>query len=224
VTCLVGQTVSVAVTASGDPGRDAPGVTFAASDESVRVSPSGAALALTCVTPGTAAVTATSGLQSVTDSVPVTVTPLVPLDVSLEPARLACVLGESAPVHVRVAGSRTGRPTLSASSADANVRVSTGGASAVVQCASPGSARVTVTAVDGRQRGDATLPVAVTLRPQTVVLFATPKFIPDFSNPGPAVDEFLAHYEPLASRAAETIVSSTTCTPSPLTAASTSTT
>ena len=57
-------------------------------------------------------VVATSGTQTVTDSVAVTVTPVVPLAVSLEPARLECLLGESAVVRVRVAGSRSGRPAL----------------------------------------------------------------------------------------------------------------
>jgi hypothetical protein len=42
--------------------------------------------------------------------------------------------------------------------------------------------------------------------PQTVVLFATPKFVADFADPGPSVDRFLAQYEPLTSRAAETVV------------------
>jgi hypothetical protein len=76
----------------------------------------------------------------------------------------------------------------------------------VVQCAEPGDAAVTVTAVDGRQVGSATLPVAVTLRPQTLVLFATPKFVTDFADPAPSVDRFLAHYEPLVARAETTIV------------------
>ena len=44
------------------------------------------------------------------------------------------------------------------------------------------------------------------MRPQTVVLFATPKIIADFGNPAPDVAAFLAHYEPLTSRAAETIL------------------
>lgn len=44
------------------------------------------------------------------------------------------------------------------------------------------------------------------MRPQTVVLFATPKMIPDFTNPEADVARFLDHYEPLTSRASETIV------------------
>lgn len=44
------------------------------------------------------------------------------------------------------------------------------------------------------------------MRPQTVVLFATPKIIADFANPQPSIDQFLRHYEPLTTRAAETIV------------------
>jgi hypothetical protein len=38
------------------------------------------------------------------------------------------------------------------------------------------------------------------------VLLVTPKMIPDFANPEVAVAEFLEHYKPLTSRAAETIV------------------
>jgi hypothetical protein len=42
--------------------------------------------------------------------------------------------------------------------------------------------------------------------PQTLVLFATPKFVADFADPGPSVDRFLANYEPLIARAAGTVV------------------
>ena len=45
-----------------------------------------------------------------------------------------------------------------------------------------------------------------TQRPQTVVLFATPKIIEDFANPAPSVAAFLDHYEPLISRADTTIL------------------
>ena len=43
-------------------------------------------------------------------------------------------------------------------------------------------------------------------RPQTVVLFATPKIIEDFANPAPSVAAFLDHYEPLIARADTTIL------------------
>jgi hypothetical protein len=42
--------------------------------------------------------------------------------------------------------------------------------------------------------------------PQTVVLFATPKALPDFAEPDSGVARFLRHYAPLTSRAAEVIV------------------
>ena len=42
--------------------------------------------------------------------------------------------------------------------------------------------------------------------PKTVVLFATPKIISDFANSEVDVNQFLDHYEPLISRASETIV------------------
>jgi hypothetical protein len=42
--------------------------------------------------------------------------------------------------------------------------------------------------------------------PQTVVLFATPKFMQDFAEPDSDVARFLRHYAPLTTRAAETIV------------------
>jgi hypothetical protein len=43
-------------------------------------------------------------------------------------------------------------------------------------------------------------------KPQSIVLLVTPKMIPDFDNPGPAVAAFLDHYRSLTSRGAETIV------------------
>lgn len=43
-------------------------------------------------------------------------------------------------------------------------------------------------------------------KPQSIVLLVTPKMIPDFDNPEPAVAAFLDHYNPLTSRGAETIV------------------
>lgn len=45
-----------------------------------------------------------------------------------------------------------------------------------------------------------------TMRPQTVVLFATPKILSDFSQPRAAVAAFLDNYSPLTSRAAQTIL------------------
>ena len=50
------------------------------------------------------------------------------------------------------------------------------------------------------------VPPVSTMRPQTLVLFATPKFVFDFDNPEADVDKFLRHYGSLTSRAAETIV------------------
>ena len=44
------------------------------------------------------------------------------------------------------------------------------------------------------------------MAPQTVVLFSTPKIISDFDNPAADARAFLEHYEPLTSRAAETIL------------------
>jgi len=44
------------------------------------------------------------------------------------------------------------------------------------------------------------------MRPQTVVLFATPKILSDFSHPATGVAAFLNNYAPLTSRAAQTIV------------------
>jgi len=42
--------------------------------------------------------------------------------------------------------------------------------------------------------------------PQTIVLFATPKFISDFAHPEADIARFLDHYSPLISHASETIV------------------
>ncbi len=44
------------------------------------------------------------------------------------------------------------------------------------------------------------------MRPQTVVLFATPKILSDFSHPATGVAAFLNNYSPLTSRAVQTIV------------------
>ena len=44
------------------------------------------------------------------------------------------------------------------------------------------------------------------MKPQSVVLLITPKMLPDFATPEAAVAQFLEHYRPLTSRAAETIV------------------
>ncbi|HEX9705052.1 MAG TPA: hypothetical protein VGA20_07385 [Gemmatimonadales bacterium] len=44
------------------------------------------------------------------------------------------------------------------------------------------------------------------MRPQTVVLLATPKILPDFANPEAGVASFLDHYSLLTSQASETIV------------------
>jgi hypothetical protein len=44
------------------------------------------------------------------------------------------------------------------------------------------------------------------MRPQSVVLLATPKMLSDFASPEAGVSRFLDHYAPLTSRAAETIV------------------
>ena len=50
------------------------------------------------------------------------------------------------------------------------------------------------------------LDIAGSMRPQTVVLFATPKILIDFSHPAAGVAAFLDNYSPLTSRAAQTIV------------------
>ena len=44
------------------------------------------------------------------------------------------------------------------------------------------------------------------MRPQSVVLFATPKILSDFASPAQGAAAFLDHYAPLTSRAAETIL------------------
>jgi len=44
------------------------------------------------------------------------------------------------------------------------------------------------------------------MRPQTVVLFATPKILNDFSHPAAGVAAFLDNYSSLTSRASQTIV------------------
>ena len=44
------------------------------------------------------------------------------------------------------------------------------------------------------------------MQPQSVVLLVTPKMLPDFAKPEPAIAEFFQHYNSLTSRAGETIV------------------
>ena len=56
------------------------------------------------------------------------------------------------------------------------------------------------------QTCSAPLDIPRTMRPQTVVLFATPKILSDFANPEAGVARFLDHYSPLTSRASQTIV------------------
>ncbi len=56
------------------------------------------------------------------------------------------------------------------------------------------------------QACSAPLDVPPTIRPQTVVLFATPKILSDFTNPEAGVARFLDHYSPLTARASQTIV------------------
>ena len=133
-------------------------------------------------------------------------TPALPLDLSVEPAAVTCLLGESAVVTARAEGGRPGRTAVSFASPGAQVALSARDRSATVRCAEPGQATVTVTAVDGPQRVLAVVPVTVALRPQTLVLFATPKFIRDFDAPEASVEQFLEHYAPLTSRATETVV------------------
>lgn len=43
-------------------------------------------------------------------------------------------------------------------------------------------------------------------KPQSIVLLVTPKMIPDFDNPGPAIAAFLDHFFPLTSRGAEIVL------------------
>jgi hypothetical protein len=61
-------------------------------------------------------------------------------------------------------------------------------------------------AADGRLRAAASVAVTVDPRPATVVLFATPKVIPDFDAPRAGVEAFLRHYASLTTRAAEVVV------------------
>ena len=56
------------------------------------------------------------------------------------------------------------------------------------------------------QTCSAPLDIPRTMRPQTVVLFATPKILSDFANPEADVARFLDQYSPLTSRASQTIV------------------
>ena len=50
------------------------------------------------------------------------------------------------------------------------------------------------------------LDIPGSMRPQTVVLFATPKILNDFSHPAAGVAAFLDNYSSLTSRTSQTIV------------------
>lgn len=58
----------------------------------------------------------------------------------------------------------------------------------------------------GDQTASVSLSITVAMRPQTLVLFATPKMISDFNRPEADVDAFFENYGPLTSQAYETIV------------------
>ncbi|MGZ8469705.1 MAG: hypothetical protein ACXWZ7_09830 [Gemmatirosa sp.] len=127
------------------------------------------------------------------------------LSIALAPARIACAVGDTAVVSATVANTSSEAPTITFAASDAGTVVAATGATARVRCAASGTTTVTVTAADGARRGQATLPVQV-MRPQTLVLFATPKILSDFASPDADVARFLAHYAPLTSRAAKTIL------------------
>jgi hypothetical protein len=155
----------------------------------------------------TAALLLASACRETLDpAIDVATAPPQELVVALEPARIACSVGQTTTVTATVSGGRAGAPTVSFSATDSGAVVTAAtGATATVRCAAPGTTTVTATAVDGAQRGTTTLSVQV-MRPQTLVLFATPKLLADFANPDADVARFLDHYAPLTSRAAETIL------------------
>ena len=128
------------------------------------------------------------------------------LSLAVTPAEITCTPGGSVDVQATVTGSES-TPTLTFTTADERrATLTSNGGSARVRCAARGRTAVTVRAADGARRATATLPVTVRPRPTSVVLFATPKILTDFDDPRRGVTEFLRHYEPLTSRAAEVIV------------------
>ena len=114
--------------------------------------------------------------------------------------------GRTVTVHATVTGIGLSTPRLTYMPTDARTTVVAHGASAEVRCASRGRTSVVALAADGRRRAAAELPVTVEPRPATVVLFATPKVLPDFDDPRPGVVAFLQHYAVLTSRASEVVV------------------
>ena len=127
------------------------------------------------------------------------------LALSVTPTAISCTEGGSVTVQATVTGS-TSSPTVTFEAADARTTVSAKGGSAQLRCDRRGTGSVAVRAVDGTRLASARIPVTVAARPTSIVLFETPKILADFDDPRQGVTEFLRHYEPLTSRAAEVIV------------------
>jgi hypothetical protein len=131
--------------------------------------------------------------------------PDAPLAVSLAPAQISCDPGQSVTVRATVTGSQS-PPAVRFAVADGRASVDADGLRAQVRCEARGRTSVVAWAVDGRLRAVASAPVTVGPRPATVVLFATPKVLPDFDAPRAGVEAFLRHYASLTTRAAEVVV------------------
>ena len=127
------------------------------------------------------------------------------LELSVSPAAITCQPGDTVTVRATVTGSES-TPTVTFDAEDARAVVTDNGASAELRCARRGRTSVAVRVIDGERRASAMVPVTVRPRPTSVVLFATPKILADFDDPRRGVTEFLRHYEPLTTRAAEVIV------------------
>ncbi|MBV9880590.1 MAG: hypothetical protein JO180_08840, partial [Gemmatirosa sp.] len=170
LSCAVGDTVSLGLTVAGGSGT--PAVTFSPHDANVSVVVAGTSATVRCLAAGNSAVDfqVTSGGQTVAGAVAVSITAPPPLAVTLTPAALACVAGESAPLAVSVAGvaSVAGEPTVTYAASNAGASVTGNGMQAVVRCDAPGTSTVEVTATAGRRTGSATLPITVAPPPLVV--------------------------------------------------------
>ncbi len=131
--------------------------------------------------------------------------PAGPLAVTVTPAAITCAAGRAVTVRARVSGSAT-RPKVAFTAADGHTTVLGSGDTATVRCTSRGSGSVVAWVVDGWRQALVRVPVVVEPRPTSIVLFATPKMLPDFEHPRPGVVEFLKHYEALTARASEVVV------------------
>ncbi|MBV9878841.1 MAG: Ig-like domain-containing protein [Gemmatirosa sp.] len=170
VTCTAGQSATVSLAAPGGATESAS-FAFAVQGTAATLTSTGSTATLSCRTPGTAAVsyTVTRGSETASGTVPVTVVAATPLVLTLDRSAVACVAGEQVPVSAWLTGLPAGAaPTTTYTPSNANVTVAsdpaTNGATATINCVTPGVAAVAVAASAGGQTATASIAVSVSAR------------------------------------------------------------